>query len=214
MKNNKYINYAVILSFITVFYNIAEGIVSVWFGQADDSLALFGFGIDSFVEVISGFGIAHLTFRMKQNDVKNWDGFERTALKITGSAFYLLFAGLIVGAILNLINNIKPETTVAGIIISAISILTMYFLMKAKLEVGRKLNSEAIISDANCTKTCYYLSIILLASSLLYEIFGISYFDILGSLGIAYFAFSEGREAFEKAKNNQLSCSCHHCEND
>lgn len=214
MEQKKYINYAIALSLITIFYNIVEGIISVYFGQTDESLALFGFGIDSFVEVISGFGIAHLTFRMKRSEVKNWDGFERTALKITGSAFYLLFAGLIVGALLNLINNIKPETTVAGIIISAISILTMYFLMKAKLDVGRKLNSEAIISDANCTKTCYYLSMILLASSLLYEIFGIGYFDILGSLGIAYFAFNEGREAFEKAKSNKLSCGCEHCNND
>ena len=61
-----------------------------------------------------------------------------------------------------------------------------------------------VITDANCTKTCFYLSFILLASSGLYELFNIAYFDILGSLGIAYFAFSEGKETFEKVTRNNF----------
>ncbi len=89
----------------------------------------------------------------------------------------------------------------------------MYWLMTSKLKVGKALNSDAIIADANCTKTCFYLSFILLAASGLYELFSIAYFDILGSLGIAYFAFKEGREAFEKVKSGNLMCNCDdHCE--
>ena len=68
--------------------------------------------------------------------------------------------------------------------------------MRWKISVGKKLNSDAIIADANCTKTCFYLSFILLASSGLYELLGIAWFDIAGSLGIAWFAFREGKEAF------------------
>ena len=53
---------------------------------------------------------------------------------------------------------------------------------------------------------------ILLASSLLFEVFGIAWFDALGSLGIAWFAFSEGCEAFETARSGALSCGCgDHC---
>ncbi|MCI4627123.1 MAG: hypothetical protein L3V56_14340 [Candidatus Magnetoovum sp. WYHC-5] len=55
---------AVVLSIITIFYNIAEGIVAVFFGISDDTLALFGFGLDSFVEVISGVGIFLMLMRM------------------------------------------------------------------------------------------------------------------------------------------------------
>jgi divalent metal cation (Fe/Co/Zn/Cd) transporter len=84
----------------------------------------------------------------------------------------------------------------------------MYFLMQYKLKVGKALDSDAIIADANCTKSCLYLSIVLLVSSVAYEIFQIGYIDILGSLGIAWFTFSEGREAFEKAKSNKMSCGC------
>jgi divalent metal cation (Fe/Co/Zn/Cd) transporter len=211
MANNKWLQTALWLSIITIVYNIIEGLVSVYFGSTDDTLVLLGFGIDSFVEVISGIGILHMVMRMKRSEVKDHDKFERLALRITGYSFILLSAGLVVGSILKVINKSKPETTLAGIIIAAISILTMYFLMQYKLKTGKALNSEAIIADAHCTKTCLYLSFILLISSILYEFFKINYIDIAGTLGIAWYAFSEGRESLEKAKNNQLSCSCENC---
>jgi len=206
MKN--LIRSALALSLITIGYNLAEGLISVYFGAGDETLALFGFGVDSFVEVISGIGIAHMIFRMKYSKVSEQDSFERTALKVTGTAFYLLTIGLIAASVLNIINDVKPVTTIPGVIIAAISIATMYWLMTSKMKVGRLLNSDAIIADANCTKTCFYLSFILLLSSGLYELFSVKYFDILGSLGIAYFAFKEGREAFEKVKTGKLMCNC------
>lgn len=204
---NKLINTALWLAILTILYNLAEGIVSIFFGISDDTLALLGFGMDSFVEVISGIGILHMIIRMKRSGEESRDRFERTALRITGFSFYLLAAGLVFGSIINIIKESKPETTMVGIIISSLSILTMWFLMKYKLKIGRELNSDAIVADAKCTRTCFYLSVILLASSGLYEIFKIGYIDIAGSIGIAWFAFREGKEAFEKARG-ELSCLC------
>ncbi|MEQ8551724.1 MAG: cation transporter [Cyclobacteriaceae bacterium] len=209
--STKLLKKAYILSLITIFYNLVEGGLATFYGAQDETLALFGFGLDSFVEVLSGIGIAHMIWRMNRNEVSKRDSFERTALKVTGSAFYLLTAGLIFGATSSLYHGSKPETTVVGIALSVLSILTMYFLYKAKLDVGRKLNSAPIISDANCTKTCFYLSFILLGSSVVYEIFSIPYIDAIGSLGIAWYAFKEGREAFEKSKSNGLSCNENCC---
>jgi len=208
MIDKKWLRIALWLSIITIVYNVAEGLVSVYFGSTDDTLVLLGFGIDSFVEVISGIGILHMVLRMQHSEIKNHDRFERLALRITGSAFILLAVGLVVGSILRLINKAMPETTLPGIIIALISIATMYFLMHYKLKAGKILDSDAIIADAHCTKTCLYLSFILLVSSLLYQFFRINYIDIAGSLGIAWYAFSEGRESFEKVRKNQLSCSC------
>lgn len=205
---NKLLKRALILALITVFYNIIEGFVSMLLGAEDETLALFGFGADSFVEVISGIGILHLIYRLNFGKVERRDGFERTALRITGTAFYLLTIGLFVGSILIIVNNSKPDSTIPGIIISAISLLTMYYLMNAKLKVGKELKSDAIIADAKCTKTCFYLSFVLLASSGAYELLQVGYIDALGSLGIAYFAFTEGKEAFTKAKSGNLLCSC------
>ncbi|HNW28040.1 MAG TPA: cation transporter [Spirochaetota bacterium] len=212
-RTTRLLKTAFILSVITVVYNIVEGLFSTIFGYADDTLALFGFGVDSFVEVISGIGIGHMVWRMRRSPVSERDRFERRALFITGGSFFLLAAGLIAGSVLNVVRGIKPDTTIAGIVISAVSIITMWFLYSYKLKTGRALDSAPIIADANCTKTCFYLSFILLGSSVLYELFRISYIDTVGSLGIAWFAFSEGKESIEKARSNSLSCSCHDCDN-
>lgn len=208
----KLLKTAFILSIITIVYNVGEGLFSTLFGYADDTLALFGFGVDSFVEVISGIGIGHMVWRMRRHPVSERDRFERRALYITGGSFFLLAAGLVIASVLAIISGARPDTTMAGIVISAVSIMTMWFLYSYKLKTGRALDSAPIIADANCTKTCFYLSIILLGSSVLYELFGISYFDVAGSLGIAWFAFREGRESIEKARSNSLSCSCGDCD--
>ena len=198
---------ALILSIITIGYNLAEGIISTIFGATDETLALFGFGIDSFVEVLSGVGITHMILRLKKHPIEERDHFEVTALKITGIAFYILVAGLMVGAVITIAYASEPKTTLSGIIISTVSIATMYILYRQKLKVGTYLNSEPIISDANCTKTCFYLSFILLGSSTFYELFKIPYIDAIGSLGIAWYAFKEGKEAIQKAKTKELSCN-------
>jgi divalent metal cation (Fe/Co/Zn/Cd) transporter len=207
-NNKALLNTALILSFVTIGYNLVEGGVSVFFGTADGALSLLGFGVDSFVEVLSGIGVAHMIIRMKFSDVTHRDKVEKLALKITGTGFYILTAGLILGSILNVVKDAKPDTTLPGIIISSVSIVAMYFLMNSKLKVGKQLNSDAIIADAECSKVCFNLSLILLSSSLLYMFLRIGYIDILGSLGIAYYSFREGKESFEKSSGNSLACSC------
>lgn len=194
------------LSLFTIFYNIIEGIVSMFLGYEDETLSLFGFGADSFIEVMSGLGIAIMILRIKKNPGSPETRFETTALKITGTAFYLLSAGLIIGIVLNIVNHNKPETTFWGLIISLISIVVMVWLLNAKKSVGRELHSEPIIADANCTKICVYMSLVLLASSLIYELTGFAYADAFGAAGLTYFSISEGREAFEKAKGKECSC--------
>jgi len=199
--------WANLLALITIFYNLVEGLVSVFFGLEDETIALFGFGVDSFVEVMSGVGIWHMIRRMRQNGSENPDRFERTALKVTGTSFYLLTFGLLITAAVSLYKGYKPETTLWGIIVSAISILTMWILMHYKMKIGRQFNSQALLADAACTKTCIYLSVILLIASAGYEVTGIGALDSLGALGIAILSFREGREAFEKSRGN-LACSC------
>jgi len=199
---------AFILSLITIFYNILEGLVSSYFGYTDETLALAGFGIDSFIEVISGIGIAHMIIRFRKNNFDKENSFEKTALKITGTSFYILTAGLIITAIWNISTRAVPETAFWGIVISSVSIAAMYFLMRAKLSVGTRLGSQPIISDAGCTKVCLYMSVILLASSAVFELTGIGFFDSIGAAGLAFYSFREGRECFNKAEGAGCSCSC------
>ena len=108
--------------------------------------------------------------------------------------------------IISVIQGHNPDTTRWGIVISMVSIVTMHALIRMKTFVGRRLNSEPILADANCTKVCFYMSIVLLISSFLYEVSGIGFLDSIGALGLAYFSFNEGREAFEKALGKNCGC--------
>lgn len=208
-SESKLFKQAFALSLFTIFYNIAEGIISMYFGYQDETLALFGFGVDSFIEVLSGIGIAVMIIRIRKNPSSTRSDFEKTALKITGVSFYILSAGLLAGIVLNLISQHKPETTLWGVIISLISIAVMIWLMYAKKRIGKKLHSDPIIADANCTRVCVYMSLVLLASSLIYELTGFIWADVIGAAGLIYFSITEGLEAFEKAKGLECSCGGH-----
>ena len=211
VSTNKYWMYALWLALFTIFYNLMEGLISISFGISDEALTLFGFGVDSFIEVMSGIGILAMVLRIRQNPDTPRSQFEKTALRITGASFYLLALGLAATAMYNLFTMHKPETTLPGLIISFISIAVMWLLVINKRKVGRALKSQPILSDANCTMVCIYMSVILLASSLIYEFTGFAFVDSLGALGLIYFSYSEGREAFEKAAGMEDCCDNETC---
>ncbi len=206
-----YWTYALWLAVFTVFYNIAEGLVSIGFGVSDESLALFGFGVDSFIEVMSGIGILVMVNRIRKNPDTSRTSFEITALRVTGSSFYILAVGLAVTAAYNIFTNHKPETTIPGLVISFVSIAVMWALVMGKRKVGRTLNSMPILADANCTMVCIYMSVVLLVSSFIYQLTGFGFVDSLGALGLIYFSINEGRESFDKAKGLECDCEDENC---
>jgi divalent metal cation (Fe/Co/Zn/Cd) transporter len=208
LAKDKLYRAALALAVITVAYNLLEGVVSAWFGFDDESLALFGFGLDSFVEVVSGAGIWHMVRRQRVTPEAGHDAFERVALRVTGGGFYVLAAGLTVSGIYDGYSGHAPKTTVWGIIVSLVSILSMWLLIHYKVKVGKALGSQAILADAACTKVCLYLSVILLVSSAGYQLTGVGWLDAAGALGISWFCFKEGREAFAKARGIPCGCSC------
>ncbi len=203
---NKYWQYALWLAVFTIVYNLAEGVVSVYFGAQDETLTLFGFGVDSFIEVMSGLGILAMVLRIRQNPDLPRSQFERSALRVTGTAFYILAAGLGLTAAYNLLTAHRPTTTLPGLVISLISIAAMWALVAGKRRVGRALDSAPILADANCTMVCIYMSTVLLASSLIYQLTGFGLVDSLGALGLLYFSVHEGKEAFEKAAGLEDDC--------
>lgn len=198
---------ALALGVFTIVYNLAEGLVATAFGFRDESLTLFGFGLDSFIEVISAIGIVHLMVRLARHGEAHRDRFEKVALKVTGWAFYLLVALLLANGIYNIYQHKKPETAFWGLVISGVSMAFMGFLIWAKTAVGRALNSQPVLADAACSRVCLYMSGVLLLSSGVYAVTGFAWTDTLGAVALAWFSFKEGRECFEKAQKN-VGCGC------
>jgi len=53
---------------------------------------------------------------------------------------------------------------------------------------------------------CIYMSVVLLAASLIYQLTGFGLVDSIGALGLIYFSINEGKEAFEKAAGLEDCC--------
>lgn len=197
------------LAVITIFCSIAEGLASTYFGYKDESLTLLGFGADSFIEMISGLGIAHMIMRIQRHPDSDRNNFERTALQVTGYAFYVLVIGLVTTGIYNLWIGHRPTATMSGVVIALISIAIMWALIYGKTRVGSELKSDAILADTECTRVCIYMSVVLLVASGIYELTKVAYIDSIGSLGLAWLSMKEGRECFANAKNSAHR-SCEH----
>jgi divalent metal cation (Fe/Co/Zn/Cd) transporter len=204
--NRKLWNTVFALAIFTIVFNLVEGLVSIWFGLQEEALTLFGFGLDSFAETISATGVAAMVVRIRKNPNSHKGRFEVSALRVTGVSFFLLSTVLAAGAVINIIQGNKPDSTIPGLVISIISIVSMIGLIVAKRRLGRKLDSPPIIADANCNLACVYMSIVLLVSSAAYALFNIGFIDILGTAGIIYFSIKEGIESFQKAKG--IECEC------
>jgi divalent metal cation (Fe/Co/Zn/Cd) transporter len=82
----------------------------------------------------------------------------------------------------------------------------MWMLVLGKRRVGHLLNSAPILADANCTLTCIYMSLVLLASSVIYRFTGFGFVDSLGAIGLIYFSVTEGMDAFGKARSLVDGC--------
>ena len=203
-KKTDLINLALYLTVFTIIYNLFEGLICIYFGYSDETLALFGFGLDSFVEVLSAFGILNMILLLKYKNKIDFS--EKLALQITGFSFYVLTFGLLITSFINIYNSHKPITTKWGIVISLLSLTIMWILVKYKYYVGKRLMSDAIIADARCNIVCIQLSVVLLISSILYNYFEFGFFDSSGALIIAYFSFKEGRESFLKSKKQSNCC--------
>lgn len=181
------------LEIFTIAYNSAEGIIAVSAGLFAGSIALVGFGFDSFIEVLSG---STLLWRLNtKRDHEDAERSERIALKIVGISFFLLAAYVLFDSGKSLVRHEEPAESVPGIILAAVSLIVMPLLVRAKRKVAQSIGSRALQSDAAQTKVCTYLSAILLGGLALNALFGWWWADPMAAIGMLPIIVSEGWEA-------------------
>ncbi|HEX4899875.1 MAG TPA: cation transporter [Pyrinomonadaceae bacterium] len=181
-----------VLEYLTIIWNLLEGIVSVGAGLLAGSIALVGFGFDSFIESLSG---GALLWRLHLDAPERRERAEYIALKLVGISFLLLAAYVAFDAIKSLIQREPPEASYIGIGIAALSLVVMPFLARAKSKVAGELNSRALQADSRQTDICAYLSAILLGGLLLNAIFGFWWADPVAALVMTPIIAREGIEA-------------------
>jgi divalent metal cation (Fe/Co/Zn/Cd) transporter len=183
------------LEYFTVGWNAIEGIVAVVAGLIAGSIALVGFGLDSFIEVTSGLT---LLWRMSVDaDVHRRELNEKRALRIVGVCFLLLAAYVAYESVSDLWSKKAPEHSAPGIVLACVSLIVMRMLSRAKRKVGFALGSAAMHADAKQTEFCTYLSAILLLGLLLNTIFGLWWADPVAGLVMVPIIAKEGTEGLK-----------------
>jgi divalent metal cation (Fe/Co/Zn/Cd) transporter len=198
---------ALLLSYITVGYNILEGVVSLIAGAMAGSIALVGFGLDSFVESLSG-GVMIWRFRHRQ-DLSPEDEalLEKKAVTIVGYTFLVLGAYVLYESLKKLYFQEIPEPSLLGIIIAIISMIAMPALFYLKYRTGRALNSPSLMADSKQTLACAFMSVALLVGLGLNYLYGVWQADPIIGVVIVVFLFREGYHTLKEEK----LCSCSAC---
>jgi divalent metal cation (Fe/Co/Zn/Cd) transporter len=185
------------LEYLTVGWNLLEGVVAVAAAVAAGSVALLGFGIDSFVESASGSVLIwRLLAERRAVDPEAIERLEQRAERLVAWSLFLLAAYITVDAGLALWNRNQPEASPAGIAITALSIGVMWWLARAKRRTAIALGSRSLEADAAQTTACWWLSLVVLGGIGLNAVAGWWWADPVAALGVAVFLVREGREAW------------------
>lgn len=174
----------------TITYNVIEGIVAISAGAAASSAALIGFGLDSFIEVLSAVAVA---WQFTRKDPERW---EKPTVRAIGIAFFALAAYVTVDAILALLGVEPVEHSPLGIAIAVASLIVMPALAWFQFRTGRELGSKSVQADAKQLLLCIYLSGTVLIGLLLNSLFGWWWADSIAALIVAALALREGIEAW------------------
>ena len=201
--------HALRLSYFTVGYNILEGVVSVAFALVAGSSALLGFGIDSFVESLSGIVMIWRFFRTTSTRSSD-EQKERVAIRLVGMSLLILGGYVIYESCTILYLGEKPERNIVGLIIALVSLVVMPILYIMKRRTAAALQSHSLMADAKQTLACMLLSVALLLGVGLNYFAGIWQADPIAGLLIAVFLIREGYTGWTA---QELCCSANDARN-
>ena len=174
---------------------MVEGIAAVIVGTITRSSALVGFGLDSFIESLSG-SVMIWRFSKERTEAEE-ERVEQIAIKLVAYTFFILGAYILFDAGKQLIQQEVPEKSLFGIVVAVLSLLIMPALMLAKYRVGKQIGSKSLVADSKQTLACVFMSVTLLLGVGLNYLFGIWWADPAAGLIIAVMLLYEGKEALE-----------------
>ena len=187
---------ALVLEYLTVGWNVAEGIIAVAAAVASGSVALLGFGIDSFVEVLSGgILIWRLASEKGTMDHEAVERLDRRAHRLVAISLFALAAYVASDSLWTLWHRDHPRPSAVGIVLTSVSIGVMWSLVGAKRKAAAALGSRALEADAFQTTACWWLSVITLLGVGLNALFGWWWADPVAALVMVPIIAREGIEA-------------------
>ena len=157
------------------------------------SVALAGFGLDSFVEILASIVVV---WELQNINAKR----QRRALKLIGVLFVILATYIAVQSLVVLATKYHPQQSGLGIIWTAITCAVMLALAYGKSRTGRALNNPVLQTEGRVTLVDAYLAAAVLIGLTLNAAFGWWWADPLAGLVIVFYGFKEGMGALYQTK--------------
>jgi cation diffusion facilitator family transporter len=185
------------LSYFTVGYNILEGIISVLAGSFAGSIALIGFGLDSFVESLSGSVMIWRFRKSGKISEEEEEKVERRATRLIGYSFLILGTYVLYESGKKLYLQEIPNPSLLGIIVAIASIIVMPVLFYLKYQTGKAIGSRSLMADSKETLACVFLSVALLIGLVLNYLYGLWQADPIVGLVIVILLIKEGYDTLK-----------------
>lgn len=183
-----------LLNRLTISWNVVEGMVAITAGVVAGSVSLIGFGIDSGIEVSASIV---LFWRLHQERRGGCMAeYDRRAVRLIAVAFAALALYVWVQGVADLATGSRPEASIPGVVMAALSVAVMPFLARAKRALAPALGSQAVNADADQTNLCALLSGVVLAGVGLNALLGWWWADPLAALAIGGLAAGAARRAW------------------
>jgi len=177
------------LEYATLGWNIVGVGIVIAAAIAARSVALAGFGLDSLIEI---FASVIVVWQLKGvNEYR-----ERRALRLIGWAFYALAVYILIQAAYVLARDVRPGTSVLGIVWLAATLIAMLLLASGKRATGTQLGNVVLMTEAHVTLIDAYLAGAVLIGLVLNALFGWWWADPLAGLVIVYYGIKEGLTAW------------------
>lgn len=189
--------FGLLLSYVTVGYNLIEGIISVILGSITGSLVLVGFGLDSFIESLSGSVMIWRLGKHGNMTEEEEEAIEAKAATLVGITFFILAAYVGYESISKLISRETPEASLFGIIIAILSLVVMPGLAYLKNKTGKAIKSPSLVADSKQTIVCVLMSATLLVTLLINYFYNIWWIDPLAGLVFVIILTREGYMAIK-----------------
>ena len=198
------------LLWFTLLYNVGEGVLALWSAAMARSVALAGFGLDSYLEV----GAAALVlWRLSVVDEERGERIEGRVVRLIGWTFIVLSVGIVAQSVYTLSQRTGADESMLGIALAAASVLVMPVIALWKLRVAASGGLHSIAIEAKETIACSYLSLTLLAGLVANALLGWWWLDAITALLLVPWLLREGLEGVRGEEHEEASslCWCRAC---
>jgi hypothetical protein len=170
-EHHHHVDAALVVSAQSVVWTVLASAAAVFLGLRDHTAVLVAFGAIGVIDAIGSVALVH-HFRHGLRSDELSDELERLAHRIVLVGLFTVGGAAIVGGLARLRNSDSSEGSSAGIVLAALSFVALVALSTRKQRLGRRIGSNALLSDGHLSGIGAMQAAVTLAGTLVTRQFG------------------------------------------